>query len=116
MIKGMAFVAYSVKDVPKAKEFYRDIIGLTPGEMFGDQWAEFDVDGIAFGIGNGASIGIEPGSQFSAMFEVDDLSAMRKSLKDRGIEVTDIMESPVCSSCFVTDPDGNRFGLHQRKS
>jgi catechol 2,3-dioxygenase-like lactoylglutathione lyase family enzyme len=64
MVKGMAFIAYSVKDVPKAKVFYRDIIGLTPGDVFGDQWAEFEVDGVTFGIGNGASIGIEPGSQF----------------------------------------------------
>lgn len=116
MVKGMAFVAYSVTDVPRAIAFYRDVIGLTPGDMFGERWAEFEVGGATFGIGQGKSIGIQPGSQFSAVFEVDDLAGTREYLKERGVEVTDIRESPVCSSCFVTDPDGNRFGLHQRKT
>jgi len=37
MYKGLAFIAYSVKDVPRAIAFYRDVVGLKPGEMFGDQ-------------------------------------------------------------------------------
>jgi predicted enzyme related to lactoylglutathione lyase len=115
MIKDMAFVAYSVADVPRATAFYRDTIGLTPGETFGHQWAEFDLGSTTFGVGNGSALGIAPGSQFSASFKVDDVAAMRRSLAERGLPVTDVMESPVCSSCFVTDPDGNRFGLHQRK-
>lgn len=116
MIKEMAFVAYSVKDVPRSVAFYRDTIGLTPGSTsFGDQWVEFDVGSTTFGIGSGESIGITPGSAFSASFEVDDVAAMREQLKAKGVEVTDVSESPVCFSCFVTDPDGNRFALHQRK-
>ena len=116
MVKDMAFVAYSVRDVPRSIAFYRDVVGLKPGEMFGDHWAEFDVGGTAFGVGNGESIGIMPGSQFSAAFEVDNLAEMIEKLKSHGVEMTDVMDSQVCSSCFVTDPDGNRFALHQRKA
>lgn len=116
MIKDMAFVAYSVKDVPRAVAFYRDTIGLTPGDSWGDSWVEFNVGTTAFGIGNGEAIGIEPGSQFSAAFEVDDVAAMQQKLKDAGVEVGDVNESPVCWTCFVTDPEGNRFALHQRKA
>jgi predicted enzyme related to lactoylglutathione lyase len=116
MVKEMAFVAYSVSDVPRAVAFYRDTIGLKPGEMFGDQWAEFDVGGIAFGVGNGEAIGITPGSQFSAAFEVDDVEKAREKLAGAGVAVSDVMDSPVCFTCFVTDPDGNRFALHQRKA
>jgi len=116
VIREMAFVAYSVQDVPRAIAFYRDIVGLTPSDAgFGDQWAEFEVGNTTFGIGNGEAIGIKPGSQFSAAFEVDDVAGMREQLKVKGVEVSDVMESPVCQSCFVTDPDGNRFALHQRK-
>ncbi|BDE08064.1 lactoylglutathione lyase [Vulcanimicrobium alpinum] len=115
MIKEMAFVAYSVRDVPKAREFYRDVVGLTPSEMFGDHWAEFSVGSTTFGIGNGEPLGIMPGTSFAATFEVDDVAAERKRLADRGVAVTDINESPMCWSVFVTDPEGNRFGLHQRK-
>jgi predicted enzyme related to lactoylglutathione lyase len=115
MIKEMAFVAYSVKDVPRAIKFYRDVVGLQPGRMFSDQWAEFDVGPTTFGVGNGESIGIIPGTAFSAAFEVDDAAAMRERLAAQGATVSDLMDSPVCVSCFVTDPDGNRFSIHTRK-
>ena len=114
MIKNMAFVAYSVEDVPRAVAFYRDVIGLQPSDSgFGEEWVEFQVGDTTFGIGNGASIGILPGSQFSAAFEVDDLARMRDDLIAAHVPVTEIFPSPVCASCFVTDPDGNRFALHQ---
>src|SRR5450432_828693 len=73
MIKEIAFVAYSVKDVPRAVAFYRDVVGLKPGDMVSEHWAEFDIGGTTFGVGNGESIGIAPGSQQSAAFEVDDI-------------------------------------------
>jgi predicted enzyme related to lactoylglutathione lyase len=115
MIKDMAFVAYSVRDVPAAIAFYRDVMGLTPGDSFGDHWAEFNVGGVAFGIGNGEPLGIMPGTSFSATFEVDDVAAERERLLKAGVPVTEIHESPVCFSAFVTDPEGNKFGIHQRK-
>ena len=115
MIKHMAFVAYSVRDVAAAKTFYRDTIGLTPGELSGDHWAEFDVGGVAFGIGNGEPLGIMPGTSFSATFEVNDITAERQRLLGLGVPVTEIHDSPVCFSAFVTDPEGNKFGIHERK-
>jgi predicted enzyme related to lactoylglutathione lyase len=117
MVKDVAFVAYSVRDVAKARAFYRDVIGLTPGTSdFGDDWVEFDVGPTTFGIGNGESLGIEPGSCFSVMFEVADVQAEHDRLDALGVPVTKIGESPVCWTTFVTDPEGNRFGLHQRKT
>jgi predicted enzyme related to lactoylglutathione lyase len=115
MIKDMAFMAYSVKDVPAAIVYYRDVIGLTPGKMFGDHWAEFDVGSTAFGIGNGEPLGMQPGTSFGAVFEVDDLTAERERLLAAGVVTGEINESPVCFSLFLTDPEGNKFGLHQRK-
>jgi predicted enzyme related to lactoylglutathione lyase len=116
MIKDMAFVAYSVRDVPKARDFYRDVIGLTPGDAFGDEWVEFSVGSTTFGLGNGEPLGIAPGSTFAATFEVDDLAAERERLVAAGVPVTDMHETPVCWVAFVTDPEGNKFGLHQRKT
>jgi len=111
----MAFVAYSVRDVPAAIVFYRDVMGLSLGDLVSDHWAEFDVGGVTFGIGNGEPLGIAPGTSFSATFEVDDVAAERERLQTAGVPVTDIHESPVCYSAFVTDPEGNKFGIHQRK-
>lgn len=115
MYKGLAFIAYSVKDVPRAIAFYRDVVGLTPGQMFGEHWAEFDVGGSTFGVGNGESIGIVAGSCATAAFEVSDVAAERERLKGLGVPVSDVFGSASCDSCFVTDPEGNRFALHQLK-
>ena len=115
MVKDIAFLAYSVKDVPRATAFYRDTIGLTPGQTFRDHWIEFDVGGTAFGIGNGEGLGFVPGQSTGAAFEVDDVTKMRERLKAAGVQVTDVHDFPACSACFVTDPDGNRFALHQLK-
>jgi predicted enzyme related to lactoylglutathione lyase len=116
MIKDLAFVAYSVSDVARSTAFYRDLVGLKLGDLQSDVWVEFAVGENTFGIGRGESIGIKPGSQFSASFEVDDVSSMRQKLATNGVEVTEIMDAPSCRTCFVTDPDGNRFALHQRKT
>ena len=87
VVKEMAFVAYSVRDVPKAIEFYRDVIGLKPGDMVSEYWAEFDLGNTTFGIGNGESIGIIPGKSFSATFEVDDLVSTRDGECAAGHEI-----------------------------
>lgn len=116
MIKDIAFFAYSVRDVPRARAFYGETLGLREGQSFGDHWIEFDVGNTTFGIGNGEGLGFEPGSSTGAAFEVDDLSAMRERLKASGIDVGDVYEFPACVTCFARDPEGNRFALHQRRA
>jgi predicted enzyme related to lactoylglutathione lyase len=116
MVKDMAFFAYSVRDVPRAKAFYGGTLGLVPGESFGDHWVEFTVGNATFGVGDGTPLGFEPGASTGAAFEVDDLQAMRERLKSAGVEVGDVLEFPACVTCFARDPDGNRFALHQRRT
>src|SRR5215472_3018996 len=101
MYKGLAFVAYSVKDVPRAVAFYRDVVGLKPSQMFTDYWAEFDVGDMTFGVGDGESIGIKAGSQASAAFEVEDVVAERERLAANSVPVTEVYDNPMCLSCFV---------------
>ncbi len=116
MVKEMAFVAYSVRDVPRAAAFYRDALGLVPGESFGDHWIEFNVGSSTFGIGNGEPLGFTPGASTGAAFEVDDIEATRDRLKAAGADAGEVQEFPGCLTCFCSDPEGNRFALHQRKS
>lgn len=116
MIREMAFVAYSVRDLPRARDFYRDVLGLQPGQSFGDHWVEFDVGNTTFGIGNGTPLGYEPGASTGAAFEVDDMQAVRERLRAGGVEVGEVHEFPGCITCFASDPEGNRFALHQRRT
>jgi predicted enzyme related to lactoylglutathione lyase len=116
VVKDLAFVAYSVRDLPAAIAFYRDVMGLTLSSEIPGHWAEFSIGAATFGIGNGEPLGIIPGSSFAATFEVDDVVAERERLLAAGVTVTDLLEAPNCRSAFVTDPEGNKFGIHQRKS
>jgi predicted enzyme related to lactoylglutathione lyase len=115
MVKDMAFVAYSVRDIPRAVAFYRDVVGLEPADSFSDHWAEFNVGPTAFGVGNGEPLGFVPGTSTGAAFEVDDIAAMRDRLAANNAPVSELNEFPNCFVVFVTDPEGNRFALHQRK-
>jgi predicted enzyme related to lactoylglutathione lyase len=116
MVKDIAFFAYSVRDVPRARVFYAETLGLQPGDSFGDHWIEFNVGNATFGIGNGEPLGFVPGSSTGAAFEVDDMQAMRERLLASGVEVGEVHEFPACVTCFARDPEGNRFALHQRRT
>jgi len=50
------------------------------------------------------------------MFAVPDAKAAVDKLRARGAQLSDIMDSPVCVMSFGTDPEGNRFMIHQRKT
>jgi len=116
MVKDFAFIAYSVRDVPRAVAFYRDVLGLQPGELFSDHWAEFELGGTTFGVGNGDALGMEPGASSGVSFEVDDIAATRAKLLESGANVGEVQTFPNCSFAFAQDPEGNKFALHQRKS
>lgn len=114
MVKGIAVVAYAVHDVSRAVAFYRDVVGLEPGELCNDEYVEFNAGETAFAV-DAAPPGYEPGSCNGVSFEVGDISAARERLLQNGVSVTEIYEFPTCSACFANDPDGNGFALHRRK-
>ena len=116
MVKELSFLVYYVRDVPNARRFYGEILGLKPGEWFNDDWIEYDLGNATFAIdGSGEALGIAPGSSSGAAFEVDDITATRRRLVEAGVEASDVYEFPPCWSCFARDREGNRFILHQRK-
>lgn len=114
MIKDVAFIAYAVRDVPRAVAFYRDVLGLQTGEPFNANYVEFNVGSTAFAV-DGEPPGYAPGTCSGLNFEVDDVATVRKHLLENDADVSDVYEFPACSMCFAKDPDGNGFALHQRR-
>src|SRR5438067_12680459 len=105
MIKEIAFIVYAVKDVPRAREFYENTLGLKVAETFGDGWIEFDVAGVAFGITNNFPTS---GPQESVAFEVDDLDAEVARLKAAGVNLKgDLGDFPSSRMQLISDPDSN---------
>ena len=112
-ITGIDLTAYLVKDPQRAIAFYRDVLGMTPTAI-DDQGrgAEFTLpDGATFGVWKPE----EGGTGGAIMFAVEDARAAVEHYRSRGLQLSDVMESPVCNMSFGTDPEGNAIIIHQRK-
>ena len=52
-IKEIGFVAIPVTDIPRARKFYEDVLGLhVSDEMMGGKWIEYSVGDNTLAIGN----------------------------------------------------------------
>ena len=118
MLTKVAFTMYPVKDMPRARAFYEETLGLGPSSN-GPQspWVEFDLPG-----GGCLAVTTVTPNEPSAIaggtiaFEVDDLPAMVAELKAKGVTfAAEGIESPVCHMAIVKDPDGNSIILHKLK-
>ncbi len=113
-VDSIAFTMYPVSDMARAQAFYRDGLGLTPGEFESDMWTEYDVAGGTFGIGSFEQVGT-PGTAQSFVLEIAELDGYRAGLASRGIETGEPHPLPNCRISVVRDPDGNQIWLHERK-
>lgn len=114
-VSKVAFIMYPVTDVARAVTFYRETLGLQPDGLALDYWAEFNVGGTTFGVGNFEQVG-KPGTGQSLALEVEDMDATRKELAAMGIETHEVHETPICFISGLKDPDGNAVVLHQAKA
>jgi len=115
-ITGTAFTMYSVTDVQRAVGFYRDALGLPQGKWNESWWAEFDLGGSTFGVGNVPDNG-RPGTAQSLVLEVSNMAEFRAMLTSRGISTTEPVDTPYgCSISRLEDPDGNTVWLHEKEA
>jgi predicted enzyme related to lactoylglutathione lyase len=112
-IKGFDLVGLTVRSAKESIAFYRGVLGLKPSAQM-EAGAEFELaDGATFGIWQPQE-GEWP-TGFSVMFSVSDIDAAVAAMRERGAELSDPMETPVCFMSFGKDPEGNAFVVHQRK-
>ena len=113
-ITGVDIFGPQTANAKRLTAFYRDVLGMTPTDS-DDTGAEFELsDGTTFGVWQS---GADPksGVGYTALFAVADISAAVALFRSRGAELGDPFETPVCFMSFGKDPDGNDFGIHQRK-
>jgi len=109
MNKGIRNVVYPVKDIAKAKAFFRELLGVEP-------YAD-DPYYVGFKVGN-QDIGLDPNGHKEGMtvyYYVDDIKKSLKLLVDAGAktiqEIKDIGGGGLIAT--VKDADGNIIGLFQ---
>lgn len=121
-VEEIAFVAYPVTDIKRAREFYENVLGLTVSTVFGDEddgwcWIEYDIGAGTLAISNCDKKWKPCQDGCTAGLEVDDLNTAIEEVKASGVgKVDGPHESPVCSLAFISDPDGNTIILHKRKA
>lgn len=115
-VKELAFVFHPVTDVPRARKFYEDLLGLKTGMQVefepGKWWIEYDIAGHALAITNAM-----PGKTASALaLEVADLTAALSAVETAGYKiVTPLAVYGMCRLFQVADADGNEVTLHSRQ-
>jgi predicted enzyme related to lactoylglutathione lyase len=114
-IIGVDIFGPSTPDGKRLIAFYRDALGMKPtAEDPTGQGAEFELaDGTTFGVYQ--PDGAQAGGGYSALFAVADINAAVTHFRACGATLADPFETPVCFMSLGKDPDGNEFGIHQRK-
>lgn len=118
MIRKVAFTMYPVHDVPRARAFYEEVLGLQVGMNGGRDgvsWVEYDLPGGGcFAITNAGNGEPSRSAGGTIAFEVDDLDALVASLESRGVPLLGgIVRGPRCRMVVCVDPEGNSVLLHQ---
>lgn len=116
-ITGVDIFGPPSRDAKTLISFYRDVLGLVPTAIDETETgAEFELaDGTTFGIWQPPAPP-EKAAGYSALFAVSDIDAAVAEFRARGAKLNDPYETGVCFLALGVDPDGNTFGIHQRKA
>jgi len=115
--KEIAFVAYPVTDMARARNFYEGVLNLEPNAPAKPDahWIEYDIGQSTIGIGSSPQwLPSQDGA--SAALEVEDFDAAIATLRQHNVQIIiGPMDFPACQMATVRDPDGNKITIHRRK-
>lgn len=114
-----SFVCYAIKDVPRARAFYEQALGLKASNVWegeGTAFIEYEIGPDTLAIGKGAP-NFAPGKTGATVaLEVEDFQGAIAELKSKKVPILmEPYESPVCWMAIIEDPDGNQLMIHRRK-
>ena len=114
-VERVDFVSFLTQDIPRAKQFYSDVLGLEI-ESEGESDMEFRAGQVTLDIFDPSSIGqaFAPSPAGMAL-RVADVDAARAELEAKGVQFEgETIETSVCKQAWFKDPDGNALMLHRR--
>jgi len=115
--KNIAFIGIPVTDIPRARKFYEQVVGLAVAdEMMGGKWIEYAVGDNTLAIANVGEQWTPSDQGTGAACEVEDFDEAIKHLKNQKVRfAAEPFETPCCHMAVVQDPDGNKLIIHKLK-
>jgi predicted enzyme related to lactoylglutathione lyase len=116
-IKNIAFVGIPVTDIPRARTFYEEVLGLkVSDEMMSGKWIEYSVGDDTLAIANVGDQWTPSDQGTGAALEVEDFEEAIKHLKNQQVRfAVGPFETPCCHMAVVQDPDCNKLIIHKLK-
>jgi len=120
--REIAFVAYAVTRMARARKFYEGVLGLKSNgfakSLKTAKFIEYSIGSSAHTLAIGSSPQWKPSRHGATVaFEVKDFADAVAHLKRRKIKFAmGPLDLPSCRMVLVRDPDGNPVTLHQRKA
>src|SRR5438552_19148830 len=104
-INAIGFVAIPVTDIPRARKFYEEVLGLkVSDEMMGGRWIEYSVDEDTLAIANVSDTWRPSAQGTGAALEVEDFDDAIKRLKDPHVHfAAERFETTCCQLAVVQD-------------
>jgi predicted enzyme related to lactoylglutathione lyase len=106
VIKGLDYVGLTTRDVPRARAFFRDKLGLQTEDDQGDVFSQFTTrDGAMWALKQPHATG-DAGS-VALYLRVEDVDAAYATWRERGVEtVSEPSDQPFGRTFSFRDPDG----------
>jgi predicted enzyme related to lactoylglutathione lyase len=106
VIKGLNYVAVLSRDVPRARRFFTEQLGLATEDDQGDSFSQFTTrEGTLWAVMQPLPVS-NPGG-IDLYLHVDDVDAAYRTWKARGVEmVTEPNDQPFGRTFAFKDPDG----------
>ena len=114
MLEGVANVWMPVRDIDRAKSFYRDTLGLELTKEDGD-WAEVDANGLTIGLNGREPEGARgEGGPVVTFQPPAGLDQTVSDLQDKGVEVpAGVSEHPWGRVATFKDSEDNDIQLYE---
>jgi predicted enzyme related to lactoylglutathione lyase len=106
MIRGLTYAIVTTDDVPRARRFFTEQLGLTTEDDMGDEFSQFTTRaGTLWAVM--AAPSEEPGPGVKLFLSVEDVDAAYALWKSRGVEmVTEPWDAPFGRTFAFKDADG----------
>jgi predicted enzyme related to lactoylglutathione lyase len=113
-----AFVGYPITDVARSRDFYENVLNLTPATVVdheGRCWVEYEVGPYVLAISNMSEEWKPSSNGGGVALEVEDFDAAIAALKEKGVKFyAEPFATSVCRMALIADPDGNSICIHKR--